>query len=274
MILRPILAESLSDLRRLPEYAANDQWLFEQKIDGHRLMVHVDDGKANPVNRAGEPKSTMVTRAILAEFERLTTGCWAFDGEIVGSTFWIFDMPLACDMVEPSTPYITRRQVLDCFFPGWAPNPAIIRLLPYASEHKAKLELAARLLREGCEGLILKDRDFTYVSGKRSRSLLKAKFVHDIDCEVVELRRGGKDNIVVACYDDTGRQIELGEVTALAGDGATIKVGDVVCVKYAYAVDPRRPRLVQPTLPRIRDDKKGEECLLSQIHFTNKGVMT
>ena len=120
---------------------------------------------------------------------------------------------------------------------------------------------------------MIRDRDAIYTPGLRSPGILKAKFVKTVDCVVLGLRRNGKDNVVIGLHDADGTMVDIGEVTGLAGDGNTLKVGEVCEVQYLYAVDPLRPRLVQPTRPTRRTDKTPDECTLDQIQFTDKTVL-
>jgi hypothetical protein len=129
-----------------------------------------------------------------------------------------------------------------------------------------------RLLENGAEGVMFNRLQASYEFGRRSFSLLKVKFIKDVDCVVTALNLDSKANMQLAVYDGDELRI-IGECTALAGDGARVKPGDVVTVQYLYALDPSAPRLYQPTRPRIRTDKSPRECVLDQIRFTNRGVI-
>src|SRR3954467_14624237 len=114
VFLKPMLAESI-DPAKLVTYCNDDAWFAEQKVDGHRLLVVVENGRVGFLNRSGEPKVSGVTPGMQRQFERLT-GTWVFDGEIVDSKLWLFDLPIAADEVTTGHPYEYRRTVLDTFY--------------------------------------------------------------------------------------------------------------------------------------------------------------
>lgn len=275
LIVKPMLAESV-DKANLPKLAEDNRVAFEQKVDGTRQLVHVDNGKVFVANRQGKAKANgAMPGPVMAFFSVMRGGPYIFDGELVGRTFWLFDWPVASSYVTCSDPYSYRRDVLNLWYAEWGANEHV-RLLPSLREPLGKLELARDLFANGAEGVMVKDLGGPYVSGKRTRYIRKAKFTWDADCVVVDRGRGlsddgtPKDNIVVAVYDN-GTLREIGEVTALAGDGAKVKVGDVVCVKYLYVT--AEHRLYQPTYPKIRTDKSAEECTMDQLRYGNKEVM-
>lgn len=269
-LMTPMLAEAV-DVRSLVDYADTPEWAFEQKVDGQRVLIHVDNKSVTPISRDGRYKRTFWTTQMTAEFTKLT-GQWVFDGEIIAGTLWLFDMPCG-DGVTTATPYGQRRAALAKVFKAW--KPFGIKVLPSYTDLEDKVALARTLMVNGGEGVMVKRLDASYLIGKRSSKNLKAKFVNDVDCIATGLRRNGKSNIVVSAYDND-RLVEIGEVTALAGDGARIQVGDVLVVRYLYATTTKEgnPRLYQPTLPKIRTDKDAEDCTVDQLVYSNKEIIS
>jgi hypothetical protein len=227
------------------------------------------------LNRAGEPKVSGVTPGMEREFKRLKDGPWVFDGEIVDSVLWLFDMPMAPptttpeDEVTTGHPYEWRRGVLDHFFALWQPS-SVIRLLPCKRDTADKLELASTLIKAGAEGVMLKHRDAPYQSGKRTRHLLKAKFTKTADVVVIAVSPDGKDSVAVGLYEN-GRIVDVGKSSTIGkGDFAA---GDVIEVRYLYVVPDGKRRLYQPTILRKRDDKAASECTVDQLQYTDKRVI-
>lgn len=128
------------------------------------------------------------------------------------------------------------------------------------------MEAASR----GLEGVILKRADSRYDRGNRSPNWLKAKFVVTAEVVVLAVRDDGKESASLGMVSGS-KVIEVGRCS-LIGKPNVIP-GDVVEVRYLYALNPARPRLYQPTLLRVRTDKSVEECTLDQLRFTNKTVM-
>jgi ATP-dependent DNA ligase len=269
VFLKPMLAESI-DPSKLIDFCNDDAWYAEQKVDGHRLLVVIEDGRVAFLNRAGEPKVSGVTPGMQRQFERLEGGPWVFDGEIVDSRLWLFDLPMAPGEVTPAHPYEWRRGVLDSFFGLWQPGD-IVRLLPCRRETADKLELAKALVTAGAEGLMFKHRDAPYHSGKRTKQVLKAKFTKEADVVVTAISPDGKDSLAVGLHDPNGRLVDVGKSSTI-GKG-TFAVGDVITVRYLYVVPGGKARLYQPTILTKRDDKKAEECTMDQLQYTDKSVI-
>lgn len=268
-MLRPQLAESVP-VAELNTYCEHDGWHMTQKVDGHRRMVMVQDGLVVPLNRSGQ--KTSLPKPVKAALEPVTGGLFAFDGELVGQVLWVFDLPIAGEKIDTSTPYWLRRQVLEGLFEVWHPGQAV-RLLPRATSSEDKAALAKRVAENHGEGVMLNNLEGRYRPGVRSRDCLKVKYIHDVDCVVMELKRGGKDNIVIGLYRPDGRLVEVADCTALAGDGGMAQVGDVVVVQCLYATND--DRLYQPTKPRRRFDKPAADCTIDQLDTirVNKEVL-
>lgn len=275
--LKPVLAESVPD-GRLEHYITNDDWCAEQKLDGQRVLVRVRDGNVEFLQRQGKPTSKDMPSKVRSVLSALGGEEWYFDGELVGGsngTLWLFDMPVALDKVSPSDELYYRKEMLDAFYQalieGQSPQ---LRVLPTAHGTDDKRTLVERVRAAGGEGVMFKHLDAKYDSGRRSRHILKAKNRNTIDCVVLDTNIGGKDNMRLGVHDHRGLMVAIGECTALAGDGASIRPGMVVEVTYLYANDPRAPRLYQPTKPIIRTDKAPNECTIDQLVFTNREVLT
>lgn len=262
----PQLAEK-APIDQLDRYIHDDQWALEQKIDGHRVLMHVIDGNPIPVNRNGDVKK--VPQPIFDAFHtEAFMGHWAFDGELIDGIFVVFDLPLVPQLITPNDRYFERRKVLDQVFTMWS-DPAVQKL-PWSLSVEEKTLLLVAVKAMNGEGLMLKKLDSVYYPGRRSFSTLKCKFTADIDCVVMELGRGGKANMVLGVYRD-GELVEVGDCGALTGDGPKVKVGDVVCVTYLYATTDNR--LFQPTMPKIRTDKLPEQCTFDQLKYTSRTVV-
>lgn len=263
------LAEPV-DRSTLDRYVRDDRWVMSQKVDGVRLLVSVEDGKVRLLNRKGDPLTKAVPPGIARQAAQLP-GSWCLDGELFDGTLYVFDLPSAGNTIDPSDPYEVRRHALERIFEVWQPTGIV--LLPVARTPEQKAQLVANVEAAAGEGVMLNDADARYRPGQRSRAVLKVKFWNSCDCFVTAVRLNGKDNMSLAVFDEHGTERKVAECTALAGDGGRIQVGDVVEVKYLYAVDRQQPRLVQPTYPKIRTDKDAAECLLDQLHFTNKMIL-
>lgn len=270
--MKPVLAESATDAQA-ERLLTNDEWIAQQKCDGQRILVTVTDGNVQFLNRQGVAKQTNVTPALKAEFARFHIGEWVFDGEMVDGTFWLFDMPVAGNHVSPESPLAERLAIMDAFCPQAFDGSPVVRVLPYAEGTDAKIALRDSVRAADGEGLMLKSLNGRYEPGRRSRFILKYKFVQTIDCVVLAVNSDGKENLTLGLYKPgVTDPVCVGDCTGRAGDtSAAFSVGDVAEVKYLYMG--ANGRLYQPTYPIRRTDKSPHECTWDQVKHVRKDIL-
>jgi ATP-dependent DNA ligase len=267
--IKPQLASSLDDLGQLPSYCKDDAWHFDQKVDGWRKLVYVVDGDVIALNKKGERAD--LPRFVTAALSRVKPGTWTFDGELLDGVFYVFDMPVAADIITPADEYQHRQRTMAAFLGHLELGPAV-RVLPVATTHLEKAAMAERLLKAGAEGVMVKRADAPYCPGPRAtKHVIKAKFVKTVDCVVMSFGAKGHNNAVLGLYDGE-RLVEVGRVTCENGDGPKLKRNSVIEVRYLTATADRRLR--EPTLPKLRDDKSPEECTIDQLIYSSKEVLS
>lgn len=278
-LLIPTLAEPLPK-SKLEKRLDDDNIRGEVKLDGERLLVHVDNGIVTPVNRSGKV-TTLPSREMARAFESLDTGAWAFDGEVIGQEFYIFDMPVAGTAISPASPFEDRRRTLEEFMSRWNPGGGIHLISSFREAHE-KRALMDRVLAHGGEGIMLKDIRAPYAAGLRTDRIQKVKFWKSAEVIITEIRIDGKDNanMTMLCADAPDcphprcdGKVFVGSISTI-GKGR-VEVGDVFEVKFLYVVSKADPRLYQPTIIRKRDDKAYSECTIDQLDtfYTNKTVV-
>lgn len=263
-----MLARSL-DLATVETYLTDDNWFAQQKLDGHRILITVTDGKVRALNREGVQRSNPVPRKILEQFQCFP-GEWCFDGELMTTgELWLFDLPTAAGRVTPDNPFSFRYAVLERFMAGghWPTDPCV-RLLPVSRGTAAKRALFAELRDRGAEGLMFRHVEGRYRAGKRSDMTLKAKFTKTADVVVHEVRPEGRNNCTFRLFDN-GVLVPAGSCSLEARPD--VKPGDVIEVRYLYASD--EGLLYQPTMLRIRKDKSPGECTVDQLQYTDRTIM-
>lgn len=264
--MKPMLAKS-ADTARIANCLTDPQWFLQQKLDGDRLLIHAHDGAVSALNRNGEFRRNSVPRYVLDQFRGLS-GEWFFDGELLDGTFWVFDLPRAGHVVEPSHSCEFRLDMLNVVMERAAMDPRWVRLLPTARVHADKLRLVNKVVAQGSEGVILKHRSGVYRPGCRSDQMLKYKTWNSVDVVVCALHVDGHNNCEYAALDGE-RWVPVGSCS-LEGK-PVVQVGDVVEVKYLYASEDRK--LYQPSLLRVRNDKPAEQCTIDQLVFTDREVV-
>lgn len=266
-MLQAMLAEPL-EARDLAYFINDDRYSFEQKLDGHRLLVETDGHRVlTAYNRDG---------ALSQHSPWLQTRTWShnarigrraiFDGEFLDGQLHIFDLLELDGIVSYHHQQRQRRGVLETLFEKVDFNERF-QLVPQSLTPEQKSELVVRCYRERGEGVMIKDRNASYRAG-RGTEIRKLKFTKTADLVVGELGIEGKNNATLLAYHD-GERVEVGRCS-LNGK-PKVHPGDVVEVRYLYLG--ANQRLVQPTLLRVRDDKPAAECSFDQLELTNKQVL-
>lgn len=270
--IRPMLATEVTT-SRLQALVEDDNARLELKIDGHRVIIHVESGKAKAFGRNGQPsqhEGLLRTRRFAEALAPVNVPL-VLDCELVGDTFHVFDLPVAGYPLDItlSSSFETRREALERLFSFWAPNPALFRLVHSASTTEEKARLAADCVEAQVEGVMAKFRQAPYKQGPtRSPSVLKIKFTKDIELEVTGLRFEGRDNCILSCYRD-GERVTVGRAKTSARHSP--KIGEVWTVRYLHLGV--NGKLVNPRLIRKRTDKDASECDYHELVRANKEVI-
>jgi bifunctional non-homologous end joining protein LigD len=266
LYIAPQLAQE-AVLSSLTHYIVDDDKVEEQKLDGHRVLLVSPGGDAEPIalTRNGQPYTRGLPRKIREwRFpEGNGYGEMILDGELVGDTYWVFDMPKSAGNDE-SSPLSVRRFMLEQVLEFLTRGCDAIRLVPQAKTTEEKRALAAKAIANNFEGLIVKDKRAPYRMGARTEEWLKFKFVTTADCFVMAVRDDGKESIKLGMAQPFGNSgqyeiVEVGRASLIGKEKrGEIAVGDVVEVRYLYCG--AGGRLYQPTILRKRTDKPMHEC--------------
>lgn len=254
-------------------YLSDDGWWEQLKADGDRLLIEISD-RVTVYNRNGEVRSKTTPSGVMAELNRLVgRGHWVLDGELVGKCLLLFDMVVAGDVITPYDSFGVRYEALEALYDLWAPKPDRVSVLPVARTREAKEALLAEARDQQREGVIFRRVDGHYES-RRSRQLMKCKFVREADCIIRDVGVDGHDNVVLNLLDPDANLIRNVGSASAQGKRPRPQPGDVWVVRYLYVVDPERPRLYLPRLIRKRTDKPYDECTYDQISnsFTDKNI--
>lgn len=260
------------DDAELDAYLLSDQVVAQQKIDGMRILAHVNQSGILATNREGQV-SKMDT-APLAGLEYLPAGT-VVDGELLDDGYWLFDVLFFAGVDLRKYGYLDRWLRLDEEL-----EPALaggVRIVPIAQGHKAKSALYNRLRAAGAEGIVFKDRDAPYTAGRPSSggTQRKHKFIKSADVVITE---NAGNAYRMAVYNGK-KLVECGKVFAGTTnfsraelDAELARGKRPICeVRYLYATDDHV--LFQPVFVRIRDDKSAAQCVRSQLLQTCRTVL-
>ncbi|HKW11801.1 MAG TPA: RNA ligase family protein, partial [Gemmatimonadaceae bacterium] len=201
------LARSLTPMlatvgREIPH---GEEWTFEPKYDGIRILAFVTGGSVSLLSRNGNSKTAQFPEIVdaLAGLSRARKQSFVLDGELVALNrdaparfqqlqsrmhatdrahisarvadtpvaYVIFDVLIDGDeSLVHETQRVRRARLLQLLIP---PVPHVLRLSDSLSGDVKKLLKKART--QGWEGVIAKRKDSLYEPGKRSRAWLKLK---------------------------------------------------------------------------------------------------
>lgn len=251
-------------------FLKSPDWHLQQKLDGIRARLVVEGSKASVLGNTGGPLVSTTAMPVVRDILRYAMdrpGSYSLEGEIIGSKWWIYDMPMS------KVPWVQRLTMLHntmrTVHSSW------MRICPTAMTADIKRKAWDAILREGVEGAVLKHVNGTIVDGdKRVSHVLKCKVTHTIDAFVTERGIGngydGTDNwLSFAVLQGTAIK-HLGRCSTIGKPYAN--VGDVIELKYLYVG--AGGKLVQPTHLRNRPDKTPDECTTEQLKFVSKTVVT
>jgi bifunctional non-homologous end joining protein LigD len=185
--LQPELAVLVDEPPRDPQ-----DWIFEIKFDGYRMLARVEGGEIQLVTRNGNDWSSRLPALVEAMREMDLPDGW-YDGEIIMPgddvpadfqalqsafdttrtgqiVYYLFDLPYCAGHDLRDVPLVERRQVLQRIVER-KPHDNVRFSAVFDVPPRDMLESACRL---GLEGVIAKRRDSAYVC-RRSSDWIKLK---------------------------------------------------------------------------------------------------
>ena len=263
------LLTAIDDDSDLARFLADDAMIAQQKLDGIRVLVTIGD-ELVATNRDGKV-TKLASPGALAGLGYLPRDT-IVDGEVLGDSYWLFDVLQLAGEDVTSRGYLERWELLDNELePALAGNA---RVLAVATGNKSKRALHDKLRKANAEGIVFKQRDAPYTSG-RVTTQRKYKFIKTADVIIVE---NAGNAYQMAVWD--GRTLfEVGRVFAGTTNAsrkeldARLARGDkpVAEVKYLYATDDHQ--LFQPVFVALRDDKLAAACLRDQLVQTDRRII-
>jgi len=254
----------------------DDEMIAQQKLDGARVIVHVEEDVV-ATNRKGQV--TEIARRVIEVLRRAPRGT-VIDGELVGggdrAIYWAFDLLQIGAQSVHDEGYVRRHARLSELVRGWPSHPAL-RIVPMATTHDEKKALFDRLRAERAEGIVFKHARAAYKAGRPASGggQLKYKFVKSAD---VFITANVGNAYQMAVYDE-GEVRSIGKVFAGTTNESRAELDELLSkgerpvaeVRYLYATE--QDVLFQPVFVRLRDDKEPDDCLLSQLVRTNRAVI-
>ncbi|MGZ3427870.1 MAG: ATP-dependent DNA ligase [Polyangia bacterium] len=231
--LLPMLA------KRVDALPHGDDWLFEPKWDGFRVLVFRDGDELFIQSRDSKPLHRYFPELTAPLLQQLPRRC-ALDGEIViareqaldfealqlrlhpaasrinllageipaSIVFW--DVLCVDDRDLRATPFRERRALLESLLAHAQPP---LHLTPATTDRDTAADWFRRFEGAGLDGVMAKPLSGAYEPNKRV--MLKVKHERDCDCVVAGFRwhKGGEDRVgslLLGLYDDAGALHHVG----------------------------------------------------------------
>jgi ATP-dependent DNA ligase len=218
--VKPMLASAFPEGSTLADFS-NDEWVLEEKFDGHRLLVVVSKDKAVTAwSRPGADRPSAeraLPAGLVADLSALPDG--VYDGELTipGGTssdvtrldrkdalvFVAFDAVRIFDQDLTDKRLDTRRSAL-ALAVAHAPKGGRVRL---AEQTAVSAETVKAIWARGGEGAILKKKSSTYRSGWRTPNWVKVKAIGSAELTLTGFSAGkmGPQSVMNLRHDD-GRE--------------------------------------------------------------------
>jgi bifunctional non-homologous end joining protein LigD len=273
--LRPMLAVAAQTL------PAGDDWVYEVKWDGYRVIAAVEGGEATLRSRNGNDLTARFASVARALPGALRTADCVLDGEVCaldeagrprfsllqhgGGTLamYAFDVLQIDGRDVTGLPLHDRRDVLEG---ALIPNEAI-RLSIAFDDGPGLLERTREL---GLEGVLAKRASSRYLPGKRTDSWVKVKSVQRQELIIAGYTRGRgrRDGVLgsLVLAVEQGRELVWAGNCGTGFDDAEL---DFLMTKLAPLERPTSPLAVVPKMPKVRaaDVHWVEPELVCEVEF-------
>ncbi len=227
-VYSPMLARALPAGKSIQDYAEPEgtwrgrvprpEWMLEEKHDGHRLILIIDDDSISAHSRGGKPRA--LPKHIIRSCKRLPNG--VYDGELLvpGGTstdvkaienidkleLQLFDILKTNDTDVMSKPGFERRALLEKAGSLLADNSSVKVTKQYSvSEDTLNL-----IWNAGGEGAIIKNVNTQYVEGQRTKGWIKFKKLAAAELTVTGFESGKNGPHSTICLkDDFGKECKV-----------------------------------------------------------------
>lgn len=239
----------------------DDDYVMQEKYDGHRRLSHRNDETILGINKKGIQVALPLP---LADALMCLPAQTIPDGEQIGESLYLFDLLEASGVSLRDEGYLTRYQALTELAAG-LPNIEVAPLYVTSEEKRAAFE---RIKAARGEGVVFKLKSAPYSVGRPSSggSQLKHKFTESATLEVASIS-ASKRSVGVRGYDADAKPVKLGNVTIPANYDIPA-VGAIVEVEYLYAYE--GGSLYQPVYRGLRDDQVLSDCTTRQLKYKPK----
>ncbi len=264
-----IYCQLLNPIEDVEPFLKDGAWVAQQKFDGKRILLKIENGKAIGINRRGLvcPIPESLTKGV--EELAQENGDTVLDGELIGEVYYAFDILMSKEKDIRELAYEERLIHLYNLITAnrgakVVHSPQTIKAVTTALSEEGKRSLLLDLQKQGLEGIVFKRRDAPYGAGRPHSGgpQLKFKFQEETTCLVKEVNPT-KRSVSLSLRGDDGAVVDVGNC-AIPVNKDIPNPGDCVDVRYLYAY--KGGSLYQPFYKGVRDDKETAD-LYSTLKF-------
>jgi bifunctional non-homologous end joining protein LigD len=256
-----LLPQLLNEVDRaeMERLILNDDFGFQEKMDGNRVMIRKTGSRVEAVNRKGLfiafPKDVETEMLLIP-------GDVTLDGEVIGQVFHAFDcLYFSRDLT--SLGFKARYMQAEGAVSAIKCAKAVV-LVPAAFDSAAKRALFDAVLARNGEGVVAKQNFASYAAGRPAKGGDQLKFKFRSTATVIVAKVNDQRSVLMAVLDSKGAEIPVGNVT-IPPNKDIPAVGDLVEVVYLYAF--KGGSLFQPTFDAVRTDLDRADASIDQLKY-------
>ena len=238
------------------EYIKSEEFLAQEKFDGERRIIQIENGVVTQYNRKGHVIPITETFASPIKYNCI------LDGEMVGNRYCIFDI-LQLDGKDTRTQSSSERlRTLNTLKFGEG-----FHVVHTAYTERDKRKLYDDLIKNNKEGIVFKRKTAPYQAGRPASGgdFLKVKFTK-MATFIVANHTKGKRSVGLELLDGK-KKVFMGKVT-IAPNKEIPAIGSLVEVRYLYCF--KGGAVYQPSYLGERTDLNIEDAQLSQIVYKSE----
>jgi len=242
--------------------ASDDDFWFQEKIDGERLMIDKKNAVLKTSNKLGQINT--ISHTIVDPIRSACIEDVLLDGENKNGSFYVFDVLRLNGQCLKSKPFSERYAIAQTLDFG-----DLIHLVKchQSSEQKHQFLLWAKHQNGNAlvEGVVAKNKQATYISGRAKPSeatQYKYKFIQDASFIVIDVAQS-KRSVTLGLYGNRVQLNDYGNVGVPVNQQMPA-IGDVIDVQFRHWF--KNGALCQPVFLKPRTDVLAEECIITQFY--------
>jgi bifunctional non-homologous end joining protein LigD len=251
-LLNPITDSQLDELLFLPDY-----WM-QEKLDGRRLILKKQGHEITGINRLGFP--TAVPESIARSASQYRHD-FILDGEAMGDHYHAFDLlTIGPEDMRPlgfSVRYFRLRDMLRSF-----DHPFIHEVEAFVAP--GLMPIYTRLIAEGKEGVVFKNKNAPYIPGRPNSGGTQLKYKFCETASFIVTKVNDKRSVMLILFD--GDKVRPAGNVTIPPNHDMPNPGDVVECRYLYAFK-ESGSIYQPVFLGVRDDIQHTECTTAQLKY-------